>query len=73
MGPKAALRAEKGKRVKEKRLIVLAKAEANAAAKGGPAVVAIGAAQVPGVVDPTAAAQHAAGAAFWTAGVLVRG
>jgi hypothetical protein len=44
--------------------IVLAKAEACVVvAIGGPVVVAIGAAQVHGVVVPTAAAQHAVGAA----------
>ena len=64
--------AAKGKRVKVKSLIVLAKAEANdAVASGGPVVAAIGAAQVHGVAEPTAAAQHAVGAAFRACWILI--
>ena len=61
--------AAKGKRVKEKRLIGLAEAEANeVVAIGGIDVEAKGAAQDHGPVGPTAAAQHAVGAgagAWW--------
>jgi hypothetical protein len=64
--------AAKGKRVKVKRLIVLAEAEAIAVATtGGIGGVAIGAAQVPGVVVPTTAAQHAVGTADRACGIFL--
>jgi hypothetical protein len=54
-------------------LLILAEAEAqNASASIRHAADAIGAAQVPGAVVPTAAPNHTIGTTFWTAGVHVR-
>ena len=55
-------------------LIFLAEAEAKVeAANGGLAADAIGATQAHGLDVPTAAAQHAVGAAFRASGILIRG